>query len=101
MTNRRKINLINEITGIQNLTRQLVDEIHTQRSGISHNSPIKIDGEGAMTYKVVRDHMASKMNVAYVEKDSAEENLKAIRSHKSINTDMVDSNGNVKCMVTK
>ena len=54
-----------------------------------------------MTYKVVRDHMASKMNVAYVEKDSAEENLKATRSHKSINTDMVDSNGNVKCMVTK
>ena len=43
--------------------------------------------------------MASKMNVACVEKDSAEEHLRAIISDRIITTDMVASNGKVKCMV--
>ena len=43
--------------------------------------------------------MASKVNVAYVEKDSPEEHLKVIRSTKIIIADMVDSNLKVKCMV--
>ena len=55
---------------------KLVDAIQNPRSGISHNSPIKIDGEGAITYKIVRDYIASKMNVAYMEKGSAEERLR-------------------------
>ena len=40
----------------------------------------------------------SKMNVPYVEKDSADEHLRAIRSKGIITVDMVDSNGKVKCM---
>ena len=43
--------------------------------------------------------MALKMNVAYVEKDNAEEHLRAIRSDGIITADMVDSTGKVKCMV--
>ena len=43
--------------------------------------------------------MASKINVSYAEKDSAEDPLRAIRSNGIITADMVDSNGNVKCMV--
>ena len=39
--NIRKINPINVIRVIQKLMRQLVDEIHPLRSGISHNSTIK------------------------------------------------------------
>ena len=78
---------------------QLVDKIQPPRIGISHNSPIKIDGEGSITYEVVRDYMASKINAAYVEKDSAEDNLRLIRSDGIITTDMVDSNGKVRCMV--
>ena len=39
------------------------------------------------------------MNVAYVEKDIAEENLRTIRSNKIVTADMVDSNVKVKCMV--
>ena len=42
------------------------------RSGISHNSPIKINGEGHITYNVVQYYTASKINVSNVEKDSAE-----------------------------
>ena len=53
VTNRRKRNKINEITGIQNLMRYLVDAIQPSRSGISHNIPIKIGREGAITYEVV------------------------------------------------
>ena len=40
----------------------------------------------------------SKMNVPYVEKDSAEEHLRAIRSKVIITVEMLDSNGKVKCM---
>ena len=43
--------------------------------------------------------MASKINDAYVEKDSVEGNLRAIRSDEIITTEMVESNGKVKCMV--
>ena len=38
------------------------------------------------------------MNVPYVEKDSVEEHLRAIRSKLIITVDMVDSNGKLKCM---
>ena len=65
VTKRRKRNTINEISGIRNLTRQLVDAIQPSWSGISHNSSIKIDGEGAITYELVWDYMALKMDVAY------------------------------------
>ena len=44
VTNRRKINPINDKTGIQKLTSQIVDSIQPSRIGISHNSPIIIDG---------------------------------------------------------
>ena len=74
-TNRRKRNMINDRTGIRKLMRQLVDAIQTLQSGISHNFPIKIDGEGGITYKLVQDYMAWKMNVAYVYKNISEEHL--------------------------
>ena len=43
--------------------------------------------------------MVSKINVTYLEKDSAEDRLREIRCEKNITTDMVDSNGKVKCTV--
>ena len=52
-----------------------------------------------MTYEVVRGYMASKMNVDFVDKFSAEEHLRAIRSNGIITAEILDSNGNVKCMV--
>ena len=67
--------------------------------GIIHNSPIKIDGKGAINYKVVRYYMALKMNVSYVENDSAEDNLRAIRSETIITAGTMGSNVKIKCMV--
>ena len=99
MINRRKENPINERTGIQNLMGQIIDAIQPSRSGISQNSLIKVDGEVAITYEVVQDYMASIINVAYVGKDSAEENLIVIRSTKIITAYMVDGNENVKCIL--
>ena len=78
--------------------RKRVGAIQTSQSGIIHNSPIKIDGEGDINYKLVRYYMASKMNVSYVENDSVEDHLKVIRSNGIITAYMVDSNGKVKCM---
>ena len=43
--------------------------------------------------------MASKINVAYVEKVIAEEKLREIRSYKTITADMVYRYGKVDCMV--
>ena len=42
--------------------------------------------------------MVSKVNVSYAEKDSMDENLRAIRSGVIITSDMGDINGKVKCM---
>ena len=53
MTNRIKINQINERIGIIKLMRQIVDAIHPSRSGVSHNSPTKFYGEGGIAYEVV------------------------------------------------
>ena len=86
MTNRRRRNTINERKVIQNIMMHIVDAIQPFLSGISYSSPIKIDGEGAITYEVVRYYMASKMNVVYVEKDGAEDHLRYIRSDEIINT---------------
>ena len=44
VTNRKNRNPINEITGIQNLMRRLVDTIHPS----CHKIMIKINGEGAI-----------------------------------------------------
>ena len=99
VTNRRKRNPINKITCIQKLMRQIVHKIQPSQSGISHNSPIKINGEWAITYKVVRDYMASKMNVVYVENDSVEDHLRAIKINVIITAGMVERNGKVKWMV--
>ena len=63
LNNRRKRNMINEITVIQKLMKKLVDTIQPSWSGISHNIPIKIDGEGGINYEVVSYYMASKINV--------------------------------------
>ena len=43
--------------------------------------------------------MGSKINVASVKNDSAEEHLRVIRSNEIIIADMVDSYGKGKCMV--
>ena len=69
--------------------RQIFDTIHNSQSGISHNSLVKINREEAITYEVVQDLMASKMNVAYVEKDSAEDRLRLIISNVIITADIV------------
>ena len=52
VTYRRKINPVNEKIIIKNMMRQIVDEIQPLQNGISNNSPIKIDGEGAIAYEV-------------------------------------------------
>ena len=52
MTYRRKINPINENIFNKNIMIKIVDEIQPLKIGISHNSPIKIDGEGAIAYEV-------------------------------------------------
>ena len=69
------------------ISRQIGSQEEGGREGLKNNNKIK------------GDYMASKMNVAYVETDSAEEHLIVIRSHKIITADMVDSYRMVKCMV--
>ena len=81
-----KINPTNEITGIWKLTKQLIYEIQPLLSGISHNILIKIYGEEAITYELFWNYMASKINDAYVENDSVEGHLRAIRSNGIITT---------------
>ena len=43
--------------------------------------------------------MASQINVTYMEKDSAKDHLREIRSNKIVTADIVDSTRKVNCMV--
>ena len=61
----------NKRPGLRGYIRRSIKAIQPARDGFPHNSPIKIDGDGALTYTVVRDYMASKYNTVEVDKDSA------------------------------
>ena len=52
--------------------------IEPSRDGSPHNSPIKLEGEGALNYETVRDYMVSHFNVVEVDKDTAVKYLRAI-----------------------
>ncbi len=61
------------------------------RSGDHHNSPIKIDGEGAITYEIVRNFMETMTNTVKVDRGLEEKYLEAIGSGEAVITDdMVD-----------
>ena len=60
------------------------------RQGQSHNSPIKLNVNGAITYKVVREFMHTKTNIIKVECDAAEKYLAEIENGLSITADMID-----------
>ncbi|KAL7550473.1 LOW QUALITY PROTEIN: hypothetical protein ACHAWF_014863 [Thalassiosira exigua] len=63
------------------------------RDGAPHNSPIKIDGDGALKYEVVRDYMATKFNVVEVDRDTAATYLRAIGKGGAITEEMTEGAG--------
>ncbi len=65
--------------------------IQPARNGKAHNSPIKIDGEGAITYEVVRDFMRTKTNKVLVDRRVAEKYLAAIGSDEENTEEMVNN----------
>lgn len=44
----------------------VLNKVKPARNGEPHGSPIKIEGEGALSYEIVRDYMATKRNVNLV-----------------------------------
>jgi hypothetical protein len=67
----------------------VLNKVKPARNGEPHGSPIKIEGEGALSYEIVRDYMATKRNVNLVDRDSAEEYLKFIGSGQEITEEMI------------
>ena len=58
--------------------KEAVEGIKPAHDGSPHNSPIKLEGEGALDYKTVRDYMVSHFNVVEVDNDTAVKYLRAI-----------------------
>lgn len=88
---------------IRKYIRKLIDEIKpVEKDGDKHNSPIKIDGDGMITYGIIRDYMCTKKNVVCAEKSTAEKYLKKIGREASeeyditIDDEDVDEDGMVK-----
>lgn len=88
---------------IRKYIRNLVNEIKpVEKDGDQHNSPIKIDGDGMITYGIIRDYMCTKKNVVLAEKSAAEKYLSNIGKEDreeydiTIDDDDVDEDGMVK-----
>jgi len=74
----------NKLPELRAYIRRRIKSIRPARDGSPHNSPIKIDGDGALTYTVIRDYMVSKYNVVEVDRDTA---IKYLRE--TDNTDQI------------
>ena len=55
-----------------------LDNIQPSREGAHHNCPVKIEGEGALNYKIISNYMMTKAKVVTVDQDSALAYMKEI-----------------------
>ena len=67
----------------------------------SHNSPIKIEGDSALTYSLVRDYMMTKKKIVQVDRDVAQAYLASKLKKKDavISDECISSNGTVNVLV--
>ena len=67
----------------------------------SHNSPIKIEGDSALTYSLVRDYMMTKKKIVQVDRDVAQAYLcsKLKKKDAAIPDECISSNGTVNVLV--
>jgi hypothetical protein len=65
-------------------------EIRPATANVPLNSPIKLQGEGALSYEIVRDFMETKTNFVKVDRAVAEKYLAHIEKGGAISEDMVD-----------
>ncbi len=67
--------------------------------GAQHDSPIKIEGEGALKDKIIHDYIESKYNIAKIDHDSTIKYLRAINKSDWITPDMMIGDGKVRLQV--
>ena len=65
-------------------------EIRPATANVPLNSPIKLQGEGALSYEIVCDFMETKTNFVKVDRAVAEKYLAHIEKGRAISEDMVD-----------
>lgn len=75
---------------VQQYMQNALKAVHPATSQQPHNSPIKIDGEGAITYEIVQDFMQTKTNTGKVDRNVAQKYLNEIDNGDAITDDMVE-----------
>ena len=87
-------------TRVRNYMKECFKTVQPAREGQHHNSPIKLDGEGAITYEVVRNFMETKSNTVLADRGSAEKYLADINNGVTIRDDMIDpETGKVRLVI--
>ena len=76
--------------------KRSIDCIEPARDGQPHNSPFKIEGEGALTYVAIRNYMATKANIVEVHRDAAVKYLREIGKGDNIPESMQVGEGLVR-----
>ena len=71
----------------------------TDSANQTHNSPICIEGGGAITPALIEGYMQEGMTEVWVDRDTAETYIKDARLDQSITDGTVNSEGKVKYMV--
>ena len=68
--------------------RRIIDNTQPAQEGATHNSPLNIDDNNALTYEVIRDYMITKYNVVEVDKYAAIKYLREIGKGKQVTNQM-------------
>lgn len=84
---------------LRSYIRRSISKIEPARDGSPHNSPFKIDGDGALNYSVIRDYMYTKFNVVEVDHDSAVTYLRAIDKGEDVSRMQTTADGKVRLQI--
>jgi len=68
----------NKRTQLRKYIRDSIKNIKPARGGASHDCPIKIDGDGAINYEIIRDYIETKASLVVVDRDNALAYMKEI-----------------------
>ena len=92
--------VINQRTNLRNFVKSCIENTPPcDGEAQTHNSPIKIDGEGSITHRIIKEYTQTSMKEVWVGRDAAEEYIKAAQINQSVTDEMVNSDGQVKCSI--
>lgn len=91
--------VINKRTNLRGFITTAIENVPVRPGQHTHNSPIKIDGDGAIGAELIKEYMQTSTKDVWVDRAAAEEYLKAIKSNQAITDEMMNDRDQVRCSI--